>query len=296
MVRTQDHATPSGWGILMLPALQIRQDHVVPTRRTDWSGVAAELLTTSDARAYDFVFDGPALYLCFGLSGRRKDSVVRIDGERPTHFTEIANRFHVVPAGARFEGFSVPATSQRMVQIYFDAGAGALHPEIDLTEIAPRLAAADTALIATAHKFEAALSAPGPLSQLYGETLGCTLADRTAPLAARQQGLRAAGARWIERTPAAPHNGFHRGSSRRRDCARPAGPSRRPIALAFLPFVQGQHRVAAPPLPRSGTRRTSKEPPGGPNHQRNRSRSQARLWRLVSVLARLSGNGRREPA
>ncbi len=160
----------------MLPALQIRQDHVVPTRRTDWSGVAAELLTTSDARAYDFVFDGPALYLCFGLSGRRKDSVVRINGERPTHFTEIANRFHVVPAGARFEGFSVPATSQRMVQIYFDAGAGALHPEIDLTEIAPRLAAADTALIATAHKFEAALSAPGPLSQLYGETLGCTLA------------------------------------------------------------------------------------------------------------------------
>jgi AraC family transcriptional regulator len=45
-----------------------------------------------------------------------------------------------------------------------------------LGEIAPRLAAADTALIATARKFEAALSAPAPLGRLYGETLGCALA------------------------------------------------------------------------------------------------------------------------
>lgn len=160
----------------MPAALRIRQDHVAPTHRADWRGVSAEMLTTTDSRAYDFVFDGPALYLCFGLSGRRKDCVVRVDGERAARFTEIANRFHVVPAGARFEGFSVPATSQRLVQIYLDTRAGALHPEIDLSGIAPRLAATDTALVATARKFEAALSTPDPLDRLYGETLGCALA------------------------------------------------------------------------------------------------------------------------
>lgn len=160
----------------MLPALQIRQDHVAPSYRVDWSGFSAELLTTSDLRAYDFVFDGPALYLCFGLSGRRKDSMVRIDGERAARFTEIANRFHVVPAGARFEGFSVPATPQSFVQVYFDTRAGALHPEIDLSEIAPRLAAVDATIIASARKFEAALSEPASLGRLYGETLGCALA------------------------------------------------------------------------------------------------------------------------
>jgi AraC family transcriptional regulator len=162
----------------MLPALRIRQEHVAPSRRAEWSGVSAELLTTSDLRAYDFVFDGPALYLCFGLSGRREDSVVTVDGERPTRFVEIANRFHVVPAGARFEGFSVPATPQRLVQVYLDTRAGALHPDIDLGEIAPRLAALDAPLVATARKFEAALSAPdaAPLGRLYGETLGCALA------------------------------------------------------------------------------------------------------------------------
>lgn len=160
----------------MLPALRIRQDYVLPSGRADWSGVSAELLTTSDRRGYDFVFDGPALYLCFGLSGRRKDSVVTVDGERATRFTEIANRFHVVPAGARFEGFSVPATPQRFVQVYLDAGAGSLHPDIDLGEIAPRLAAVDASLTATARKFEAALSAPASIDRLYGEALGCALA------------------------------------------------------------------------------------------------------------------------
>ncbi len=160
----------------MLPALQIRQDHVAPSSRAEWSGVSAELLTTSDLRGYDFVFDGPALYLCFGLSGRREDSVVTVDGERATRFTEIADRFHVVPAGARFSGFSVPATPQRFVQVYLDTRVGALHPDIDLGEIAPRLAALDAPLIATARKFEAALSAPVPLGRLYGETLGCALA------------------------------------------------------------------------------------------------------------------------
>lgn len=162
----------------MLPSLQIRQDHVAPSCRAEWSGVSAELLTTSDRRGYDFVFDGPALYLCFGLSGRREDSVVTVDGERATRFTEITNRFHVIPAGARFEGFSVPATPQRFVQVYLDPRAGALHHDIDLGEIAPRLAAVDASLIATALKFEAALSAPSPalLGRLYGETLGCALA------------------------------------------------------------------------------------------------------------------------
>jgi AraC family transcriptional regulator len=160
----------------MLPALQIRQDHVAPSRRADWSGVSAELLTTLDVRAYDFVFDGPALYLCFGLSGRRKESVVTIDGERATSFIEIANRFHVVPAGARFEGFSVPATPQRFVQVYLSTRPDALHPDIDLSEVAPRLAAVDASLVATARKFETALSRPALLDRLYGETLGCALA------------------------------------------------------------------------------------------------------------------------
>lgn len=159
----------------MLPSLQIRQDHVAPSARAEWSGVAAEMLTTSDRRGYDFVFDGPALYLCFGLSGRRTDSVVTVDGERATRFTEIANRFHVVPAGARFKGFSVPASPQRLVQVYLDTRAGALHPDLDLGEVAPRLAAVDASLIATARKFEAALSAPAPFNRLYGETLGCAL-------------------------------------------------------------------------------------------------------------------------
>src|SRR3712207_7505414 len=113
----------------MLPALRIRQEHVAPSHRAEWSGVSAELLTTSDLRAYDFVFDGPALYLCFGLSGRRKDSVVSIDGERPTRFDEVANRFHAVTAGARFEGFSVPATPQRFGQAYLHALPVALHPD-----------------------------------------------------------------------------------------------------------------------------------------------------------------------
>jgi AraC family transcriptional regulator len=160
----------------MLPALEIRPDHVAPSHRAEWAGVSAELLTTSDGRAYDFVFDGPALYLCFGLSGHRKDSVVAVDGERATRFVEIANRFHVVPAGARFAGFSVPAIPQRIVQVYLDARFGALHPDLDLTEIAPRLAAFNPALTATARKFEAALTAPAPLGRLYGETLGCALA------------------------------------------------------------------------------------------------------------------------
>ena len=160
----------------MLPALQIRQDHLAPSRRADWSGLSAELLTTSDPRPYDFVFDDAALYLCFGLSGRRKDSVVRVDGERATRFTDIANRFHVVPPGARFEGFSVPATPQHFVQVYLDTRASVLHPEIDLSEIAPHLAAVDPVLIASARKLEAALSTPDPLGRLYGETLGCTLA------------------------------------------------------------------------------------------------------------------------
>ncbi|MCW5625463.1 MAG: helix-turn-helix transcriptional regulator [Burkholderiales bacterium] len=157
-------------------ALQIRQDFVAPSLRTDWAGVSAEMLTTSDTRGYDFQFDGPSLYLFFGLSGRRQDSVLTVDGEKATRFVDIANRFHVVPAGACFEGFSVPATPQRMIQIYLDPRSGALHPDVDLTEIAPRLAAADAALTATARKFEAALTAPEPLGRLYGETLGCALA------------------------------------------------------------------------------------------------------------------------
>jgi AraC family transcriptional regulator len=156
--------------------LQITQDHVAPSRRSDWSGVSAELLTTTDQRPYDFIFEGPALYLCFGLSGRRKDSIVRVDGERATSFTEITNRFHIVPAGARFEGFAVPAGPQRFVQVYIDARAGILHPEIDLGEIAPRLGTSGAALSATARKLESALSTPGPLNRLYGETLGCALA------------------------------------------------------------------------------------------------------------------------
>ncbi|MBP7334259.1 helix-turn-helix domain-containing protein [Niveispirillum sp.] len=160
----------------MLPALHIRQDHVVPSLRTDWTGVSAELLNTTDGRAYDFRFNGPALYLCFGLSGRRKDSVVNVDGEKATRFIEIANHFHIIPAGARFEGFSVPATAQRFVQIYLDPRSGVLHPDLDLTEIAPRLAATDANLMATARKFEAAVTAPRPLGRLYGETLGCALA------------------------------------------------------------------------------------------------------------------------
>lgn len=160
----------------MLPALRIRQSHMAPVHRCDWSGISAELLTTSDLRSYDFVFDGQALYLCFGLSGRRKDSIVCVDGERPTRFTEIANHFHVVPAGARFEGYSVPASPQRFVQVYLDTRAGNLHPEIDLSEIAPRLAAVDATLLASARKFEAALLRSDPLDRLYGETLGCALA------------------------------------------------------------------------------------------------------------------------
>lgn len=160
----------------MLPALHIRQNHVAPSLRCDWSGVSAELLTTSDPRAYDFRFDGPALYLCFGLSGRRKDSVVRIDGEKPTRFLEIANRFHVVPSGARFEGFAAPATPQRFIQVYLDARQGGLHPDIDLAEVAPRLAATDAGLLSTARKFEDAITAPKPMGRLYGETLGCALA------------------------------------------------------------------------------------------------------------------------
>ena len=160
----------------MLPSLRIRQRHIAPSSRAEWPGVTAELLTTSDGRGYDFAFDGQALYLCFGLSGRRKDSVVTVDGERATQFTEIASRFHVVPAGTRFEGFAVPASRQRFVQVYLDTRVGALHPDIDLSEIAPRLAAVDASLLATARKFEAALSAPAPLGQLYGETLGCALA------------------------------------------------------------------------------------------------------------------------
>lgn len=160
----------------MLPALNIRQSHVSPTRRMDWGGVAAELLHTHDNRSYDFTFDGPALYLCFCLSGRRRDSVVSVDGEKATRLTEIANRFHVIPAGARFEGFSIPETPQRMVQVYLDQCPNALHPEIDLAEIAPRLAMTDAGLFATARKFEAALTAPQPLQRLYGETLGCAMA------------------------------------------------------------------------------------------------------------------------
>lgn len=160
----------------MLPALQIRQTGVTAVQRSDWTGVSAELLTTSDQRSYDFVFEGQALYLCFGLSGRRKDSVVRVDGEPATRFTEIANHFHVVPAGARFEGFSVPASPQRFVQIYLDSRTGGLHPELDLSEIAPRLAAADPGLIASARKFIGALGTDGPLGRLYGESLGCALA------------------------------------------------------------------------------------------------------------------------
>lgn len=159
-----------------LPALRIRQDHVAPSLRTNWSGVAAELLTTSDARSYDFKFDGTALYLCFGLSGRRKDSVVTVEGEKATRFIEIANRFHVVPARSTFEGYSVPDTTQRFVQIYLDPRSGALNPEIDLTQIAPRLAASDATLMETARKFEGAITAPRPLGRLYGETLGCAIA------------------------------------------------------------------------------------------------------------------------
>jgi AraC family transcriptional regulator len=160
----------------MLPSLLIHQDHVAPNMRAEWPGVAVELLATADSRAYDFVFDGPALYLCFGLSGRRKDSIVKVDGERPKRFTEIANHFHVVPAGARFEGFSVPATPQRLVQVYIDCSSGALHPEIDLSEITPRLAATDRALMATAAKLEAALVGPPSHRRLYGEILSCALA------------------------------------------------------------------------------------------------------------------------
>ncbi len=160
----------------MLTALQIRQDHVAPSSRVEWSGVSAELLTTSDPRAYDFVFDGPALYLCFGMRGRRRDSVVTVDGERRIRFLDIANRFHVIPCGARFEGFSIPKTPQRFVQVYFDLRVGALHPDIELGEIAPHLAATDATLLATARKFETALSMSEPLSRLYGETLGCTMA------------------------------------------------------------------------------------------------------------------------
>lgn len=160
----------------MLPALQIRQSHVSPTLRADWPGFAAELLTTSSPKSYDFQFDGQALYLCFGLSGRRKDSVVKVDGERSARFIEVANRFDVVPAGARFEGYSVPDTQQRFVQIYLDPRAGALHPEIDLSSIGPRLAASDPVLSATARKFEAALQNMDPMGRVYGEALACTLA------------------------------------------------------------------------------------------------------------------------
>ncbi len=159
-----------------LPALRITQDHIAPVCRNDWASVAAEILTTSDSRPYDFRFEGQALYLCFGLLGRRKDSVVKVDGEKPTRFVEIANRFHVVPGGARFEGFSVPETTQRFVQIYLDQRPGAIHPEIDLSEIAPRLAAMDSQVFSTARKFEAAVLNPNPLGKLYGETLACGLA------------------------------------------------------------------------------------------------------------------------
>ncbi|HYO83000.1 MAG TPA: AraC family transcriptional regulator [Bryobacteraceae bacterium] len=160
----------------MLPQLQIAQKHVSAERRRDWQGVAAEILVTSDSRPYDFHFEGPALYLCFGLSGRRKDSVVKVDGEKPTRFVEIANRFHVVPSGARFEGYSVPDTSQRFLQVYLDGQPGALDPEIDLAAISPRLAAADPALLVTARKIEAAILTPEPLGRLYGQTLACVLA------------------------------------------------------------------------------------------------------------------------
>lgn len=160
----------------MTPALQITQKHVAAERRNDWQGISAEILATSDKRAYDFRFEDRALYLCFGLSGRRKDSVVKVDGEKATRFVEIANRFHVVPCGARFEGYSVPDTPQRFVQIYLDQSPGALHPEIDLRDVDPRLAATDHAMLTTARKIETALASPGPLTKLYGETLGCTLA------------------------------------------------------------------------------------------------------------------------
>jgi len=159
-----------------LPALQIRQKHVAATNRINWSGVSAEILATNSVRGYDFAFDGPAMYLFFGLSGRRQDCVVKVDGVKATRFVEIANRFHVVPAGATFEGFTVPATPQRMVQIYLDPRRGALHPEIDLREIAPRLAATDPGLLATARKFESALNEPKPHGRLYGETLGLLMA------------------------------------------------------------------------------------------------------------------------
>lgn len=160
----------------MLPALEIAQSHLSPERRNDWKGISAEMLITSDPRPYDFRFNGDALYLCFGLGGRRKDSVVKVDGEKPTRFIDIADRFHVVPKGACFEGYSVPDTPQRFVQVYLDQRAGALHPEIDLRDISPRLAASDPALMATARKLEAAILNPTPLTKLYAETLGCLVA------------------------------------------------------------------------------------------------------------------------
>lgn len=160
----------------MLPTLQITQDHVAPERRNEWTGVAAEILVTTDSRPYDFRFEGSSLYFCFGLSGRRKDSVVKVDGEKPTRFINVTNHFHVVPEGARFEGFSVPETPQRFIQVYLDQRPGVLHPELDLRNISPALAASDPLLTATARKFESVILSPNPLGRLYGETLGCTLA------------------------------------------------------------------------------------------------------------------------
>jgi len=159
----------------VLPSLQILENRISPLVRADWTGVSAELLTASNSRSYEFRFDGPALYLCFGLSGSRKESIVQVDGKKPVHFHDVANRFHIVPAGAVFSGFTIPATTQRFVQVYLDPRAGILHPDLDLGQIAPRLAASDPRLMDTARKFEAAITAPQPMGKVYGETLGCLL-------------------------------------------------------------------------------------------------------------------------
>jgi AraC family transcriptional regulator len=166
------------------PAVSFSPPNAVKRRQARWTGMAAEIVQTTDQQKIESRFCAPVHLLVAHERAVRQDGQTCVQGLPVSGLRDLRRKLTFVPAGHQYGDWQESRASTRVAYFYFDPRELPISPEIGFSDMsfAPRLFFEASGLWDTALKLTALIESGGPENQLYREALGIVLAHELVRL------------------------------------------------------------------------------------------------------------------
>jgi len=160
-------------------AVEVSPADAVKRRRTQWNGMAAEIVQASRLERIETRFRAPVHLLIVGERGARSEGETVVGGLRSS-LRDYRRKLTFVPAGTEYRDWQLPRTLTRQTYFYLDPTKLPVEGASGLCT--PRLFFENTAIWDTSTKLAGLIESPERYDRLYLEAVGVVLAHELARL------------------------------------------------------------------------------------------------------------------